>query len=192
MTMQRDSYWSQWSNEDRELWGQIKRQIEWSVNSGSPQSGTFTEMAPGVPEWLRTATAGILRRPESPKLQLARVWDPLDWPTLLEEHPEELHPCLPGPRSLRWNGIAHAYRLLQIAGYQPYLDVDLDVGAGKLWLTPTELRCRLINPSIHSDLSVAVTAALGGEILYQPKLHGFDDAHGWEWISGFGFVYPDH
>ncbi len=82
-----------------------------------------------LPAWLHTALAGAdLSRPEGGWPNFARCQSPVDWPALIQEHPEWLLPdqdSLDANAGPRWPGIADAYQLLAERGHRPYLDVAL-------------------------------------------------------------------
>ncbi|WP_158886224.1 hypothetical protein [Amycolatopsis anabasis] len=87
----------------------------------------FTAAAP-VPRWLARATDGLLLAPEAPALQIARIWDRVEWPRLLAEHSEDLVVAGPvGAGGPRWEALLHAWQILDDADHRPALDVDLDV-----------------------------------------------------------------
>ncbi|WP_067722884.1 hypothetical protein [Nocardia yamanashiensis] len=139
--------------------------------------GTFTTGA-DVPDWLRTATAGLLMFPEAGGLQLARVYDPVDWPTLLDQHPGEVTVGIGdtgyGPAELTWDMVVAAYRALETAGYTPCLDVDLALDYdATLQIQPTILYCDCDDTALRARVSTL----LGGiEYLADADWYG-----GWAW-----------
>lgn len=171
------------SAKDREWYAALTDQIEWSPTPDRVLAGTLMAGAPGIPDWLRTATAGLLRWPDSRQpFSFARVWDPIDWPALLEEHPGELKPNLPVIDSLTWDGLARAFRLLVAAGYKPWLDAHLEVHA-VLELCPFWLCCEQIDTATHPDLIREVTEALGGSISHDPIRHWDEELESWPLVD---------
>lgn len=120
-----DQYWAQWSPLAHRRYQAIMREIDPDL---SPAGGLRWTPAAPVPTWLRRATDGILLPPEAPTLQIARCWDPVDWPVLVGDHREDLIVAGPvGPDGPSWKHILQAWTLLGAAGHDPALDVDLEV-----------------------------------------------------------------
>jgi len=97
-----------------------------------------------LPAWLHTALAGThFGQPERGWPNFARSGSPVDWPALIEEHPECLvvnQDCLDAGAGAQWSGIVAAYRSLDVDGYRPYFDADLGVSEdGRISVEPMGL-----------------------------------------------------
>lgn len=165
------AYLSQWSEQAHERFAAFDETIE----IGRDDTGESFAGHADVPDWLRTATAGLLQPPEAGAFQIARVWDRIDWPTLIAQHPGEVTIGIGstgyGPAELTWEMVVTAFRALEQAGFAPALDVDLvvDVDA-TLMLQPSVLYCA----GTDTGLQARVSELLGGI--------GYDDFHpGWSW-----------
>lgn len=153
----RGGYWSQWSPAARLTHNALGKEIEWDLVDRH-LAGTFTKDA-DVPDWLREATAGHLLRPESPSLSVARIWDPIAWPTLLEQHPGELPVLVDGgwtQPQITWDLIVDVYRMVETAGFDVCLDVDLEVDVGGPQLLPQSICIDAHNPEIEERISAAL------------------------------------
>ena len=169
---------SQWPAEARAQYNELRQQICWNSDGPRP-TGTFTDEA-NVPEWFRDVTAGLLRPPEAPTLQVARIWDPVDWPTLLANNPRRPAVSIGadgyGPTDLTWQMVADAYHILDDAGKTPSLDIDIEINAAsELALAPTVLYCDALNPDLDRDLIARVDDSLDGQTSYN------SDDGGWMW-----------
>ncbi|MEW1881026.1 hypothetical protein AB0O58_15150 [Rhodococcus sp. NPDC080181] len=86
LTTERD----RWSAHAYARYRELTGRIDWPRPDGClSYGGSFTQRVE-VPAWLREVTAGSLTTPESPDLCVARVHDPIDWPTLLAAYPGDL------------------------------------------------------------------------------------------------------
>ncbi|MET3959808.1 hypothetical protein ABIE52_006743 [Rhodococcus sp. OAS809] len=152
-------YWSQWSSAARLTRSALGNEILWH-REGNHAAGTFTEDA-DIPDWLREVTAGHLLLPESPSLSVARIWDPIDWPTLLEQHPGELPVLVDGgwtQPQITWDLIVDVYRMVEATGLGVCLDVDLEVDVGGPQLLPQAICSDVRN---HPEIEESISAALG-------------------------------
>lgn len=141
---------------------QLDDQILWTETEDGTE-GAFVPEA-DVPAWFSEVTAGHLVLPFSPELCLARVWEPIDWPTLLAEHPGELSVLLGSGRTqehLSWDALVAAFRLIEASGKTAYVDVDIEIaGDGALALVPGAIGS--FGFGEHPELVAEVTAVLGG------------------------------
>lgn len=136
--LEEQKYWSRWSDTAYTKFDALRAAISWNEN----EEGTFTADA-DVPDWLREATAGQLVPSGFPSLSLAMVWDPVDWPTLIEAHPGDLRLLGEGVNStyVPWEVISTAYRAIESAGRTPSLHVLLEIDFdGALSLEPGSLK----------------------------------------------------
>ncbi|ATY17111.1 hypothetical protein CU254_41785 (plasmid) [Amycolatopsis sp. AA4] len=147
-----DEYWSQWSPaahaRHERIMDRMKRATHW------PPRYRLADDAP-VPKWLREATDGLLCPPEAPTLQFARVWDRVDWPTLVAEHGDDLVVAgTVGAGGPHWAGVLRAWQVLEDAGHAPELDVDLSVDFAGTGLELT-----------HGGISTGSNTLPGDEVL---------------------------
>lgn len=161
-------YRSRWNTEAHSRFEAVRAETVWVADTG-----TFTDSA-DVPEWIRRTTAGHLMPSNFPSLSLAMVWAPIDWPMLIDEHPNEVRLWGEETNStyIPWTVICAAYRLLVDAGLSPglhmLLEVDFD---GALALEPGSLWCESIEN--HPDLIARVDAVFAPYVDFQ---HGM-----WHW-----------
>lgn len=106
-----------------------------------------------LPRWLHDALGGHqLTAPEGPWPNWGRTDAPIDWPTLVFDHPDELlvdHNNLAHNGYPTWKAITVAWARLDMEQQQPRLDIDLYVSEdnkiqiwpcglfGQLWPGPT-------------------------------------------------------
>lgn len=172
-------YWGHWSPEAHARSETLEDCISWTEDRVGLTSGTFTAEA-DVPDWLREVTAGLLRHSQSPTLAVARVFDEIDWPTLLERNPGNpvvaIGPYGQGPDNLTWPMVVNAYRIPRAAGKPAVLDLDIEVmDQPELALLPSILWCPDLNTALDHELITRVNAALDGQTRY-------DAAYGhWMW-----------
>lgn len=163
-------YWSQWSSAARLTHNALRKEIEWDLVDRH-LAGTFTKDA-DVPDWLREATAGHLLPPESPSLSVARIWDPINWPTLLEKHPGEL-PVLVEPGwvqpHITWNLIVDVYRMIETA--------SLDLSVAGFVVYPTAAIVQVCMPPAIQDIFICSTVANDGG--YRPLEFGSGRSRSW-------------
>jgi len=129
-----------WSAHAYARYRELTGRIDWPRPDGClSYGGSFTQRA-DVPAWLREVTGGSLTTPESPELCVARVHDPIDWPTLLAAYPGDLELVVNegNPElSLTWELLVAVFESITAAGLTAYLDVDLGItAAGRLGLWP--------------------------------------------------------
>ncbi|MGB7235687.1 MAG: hypothetical protein WBD41_06830 [Rhodococcus sp. (in: high G+C Gram-positive bacteria)] len=129
-----------WSARAHVRYRNLTAQIAWPPSDGClSYGGSFTPHA-DVPSWLREVTSGSLITPESPGLCVARVHDPIDWPTLLAAYPDDLELVVNegNPElNLTWELLVAVFESITAAGLTAYLDVDLGItAAGRLGLWP--------------------------------------------------------
>ena len=120
------------------------------------------KQASALPQWLKGALAGVcLRASECGWPGLARTWDPVDWPTLIQDHPDLLRPLVKEEKA-SWPAICRAYRLLQQRGYPTQLDVDIliDDAEPRLLIWPTMLYAEGLRPETDQDTVDVVSATL--------------------------------
>ena len=133
-----DLHWGGWSPRAHRKHALLQASIEWQRVIGGFR-GTFTRAA-DVPDWLRQVTAGALIRSYSDSLRVARIEEPIDWPTMLTEHPGDLRIVV--DKSLDtdgdlWSRITKAHNAIGDSGMAAHLTVDLEVTAdGELVLNP--------------------------------------------------------
>lgn len=155
-------YWNQWSPASHLTFMGLRENIRWHQGITRPL-GTFTAQA-AVPDWLREATAARLRIPESPSLSIARICDPIDWPTLLEQHPGDL-PVLVGGEwtepHITWELLVDVFRMIETVDPTAYLDADLEVDDGSVQLLPIMVGGNGL--SGHPDVAAKVSKTLGIE-----------------------------
>ena len=116
------------------------------VRMRSDGCGPYCSLAPHapLPAWLHTTLAGTyFGQPERGWPNFARSGSPVDWPALIEEHPEWLvvdQNSLDAGAGAQWSGIVAAYRSLAVDGYRPYFDADLGVSEdGRISVEPMGL-----------------------------------------------------
>ncbi|WP_040793225.1 hypothetical protein [Nocardia paucivorans] len=99
-----------------------------------------------LPEWLMKVLdhGARLDPPEMGWPEIGRIDHPIDWPALIEAHPQVLawhEGDLLGNDGASPESITAAYRLLVERGCRPYLDVALEVGPhGHILVAPSWLR----------------------------------------------------
>lgn len=164
-------YWGRWSPAAHERFDALKEAIQWQWVHANHGIGTFTSDA-DLPDWFREATAGHLLLPESPSLCLGRVWEPINWPTLIAEHPGDLSVLVSTgwtQEHLTWDILVAAFRMIEAAGLTAFFDTNLEIDMdGALALLPCGIGAAGIGE--HPELVAAITAVLGGIEL---DSHGF-------------------
>lgn len=172
-------YWNQWSSTAIERYESLRPFVSWSPIVGQTTGGIttlgwdgrFTADAP-VPRWLREATSGLLQRPDSSTLQLARIYDAIDWPALLAAHPGEVEVDLSYAPVTSWAGVCAAWTVLTAEGYVPALDVQLGVdSAANLAIAPTTLYCTVADAQVRDHVTTALGVGYGSD----------PDLAGWWW-----------
>jgi hypothetical protein len=132
MTHLDEAYWAQWSPAAHQRYRNIMVALV-----PAPQPVRYYRWAPAapVPAWLREATDGKLSAPEAPTLNVARCWTRVDWPTLVERHGDELVVAgTVGPVGPSWDQVCRAWAVLEAAGHEPALDIDVEVSVDGLLL----------------------------------------------------------
>lgn len=94
-----------------------------------------------LPDWLHNALAGaVLTAPEGPWPNWARTCAAVDWPTLVNAHPDVLAPdrdMLDGNNGATWEAIAAAFALLRAVDPGAQMDVFFWVGTdGRVLIEP--------------------------------------------------------
>lgn len=168
--MNQREHLGRWSAAAHAKYAKVTAEIDW-------ESRAFKKSA-DVPAWVRECTYGMLLYPEGPDLQLARLYDLIDWPALLAEHPGELVVGIGatgyGYPGLTWEAVVAAHRQLDTAGCLPHLDVDLGFDEqGRLTLYPSVL---YIGAPAGRSVVAQVDALL-------PDYPFSDVWPGWSWCS---------
>ncbi|WP_396908342.1 hypothetical protein [Mycolicibacterium sp.] len=133
------------------------------VEEGQCCSPNHYEMSPDadLPRWFTEALAGMcLRESECGWPGLARTWAPIDWPALIDAHPEFLAPLV--NKQTTWPAICKAFGLLREKGYGTQLDVNILVDETRpgLQIWPTMLYADDLDPNTHHDTVAAITHIL--------------------------------
>lgn len=94
-----------------------------------------------LPDWLHNALAGaVLTAPEGPWPNWARTCAAVDWPTLINAHPDVLAPdrdMLEYNDGATWEAIAEAFALLRTVDQGAHMDVFFWVGTdGRVLVEP--------------------------------------------------------
>ncbi|MBP1054303.1 hypothetical protein J6397_29585 [Rhodococcus qingshengii] len=159
---QETAYWGRWSPAAHDRFDALMETIQWR-QADNFTLGTFTSAA-DVPAWFREATAGHLISADFPSLCLGRVWEPIDWPTLIAEHPGDLSVLVSDGwtrEHLTWEMLVAAFRMIDAAGLTACFDATVEIDMdGALALLPAGIGSNGIGE--HPDLVAGVTAALGG------------------------------
>lgn len=97
-----------------------------------------------LPTWFNTALFGIpLQASDGPYPEVARIWDAVDWPGLLDDHPEFLaidHELNDLNNAPHWAQVRDTYTTVNAAGHIPMLDVAVSVSRdAKITLCPLGL-----------------------------------------------------
>ncbi|MFG1796441.1 hypothetical protein [Nocardia sp. NPDC049149] len=169
-------YAGRWSDEAIARCQHLACRIGWARGDHGWR-GTFLD-GTEVPDWLRDTTAQLLRAPAGFGLEVAQILDPLDWPTLLEHHPDDLDLVLDaerdeGPFLLDWEPTVDAFHVLAAAGHSPFFAASIGIGVTtQLQLRITALLCHIY--PIDTVITNRVSTVLGG-IDYDDRLPG------WSW-----------
>ncbi|GAB4590006.1 hypothetical protein [Nocardia sp. IFM 10818] len=131
-----------------------------AYSGGSDEDWDLYRLAPDapLPPYLLTALADAeFTGPEGPWPQFARTRAPLDWPSLIENHPGDLvadQTMLAANQGATWASIIEAYRVLQHRGGAPRLEVCLAVEPdGRIAVEPIALEA-------ENEVEAAVIAAV--------------------------------
>jgi hypothetical protein len=123
------AYWNQWPKGARDVYDQAMDEMIHHQDH-TLSFGLDTPVA----AWMRAEFDGRMHPSESPSLALGRIWATLDWPRICREHPDfVLEPVWLDNRDTA--ALLTAYQLLRSRGFDPYLDVDLEM---ELQPTPGE------------------------------------------------------
>ncbi len=132
MTFLDEAYWAQWAPAAHQRY---RNSMDALVPTPRPLRYFRWAPAGPVPAWLREETDGKLSAPEAPTLNVVRCWARVDWPTLVEQHRDELVMAgATGPVGPSWDRVCRAWSALESAGHRPVLDVDLEVSVGGVML----------------------------------------------------------
>lgn len=119
------AYWDNWPADHRELHDTVMEDLV-LTDAGPHYRYRFGDRSP-VREWMRTELDGHLVDDESPSLSLGRIWDPLDWPRIEDEHSGDGLSIDNPWKSVPWATIRAAFEILRDAECQPALDVTVDM-----------------------------------------------------------------
>ncbi|MGW6605171.1 hypothetical protein [Streptomyces sp. NPDC055036] len=128
-----NAYWDQWPADERELHDVVMEDMQLTAGSvpggECPSSFTRYKFGPDSPvrEWMRTELDGHLVDSESPSLSLGRIWDPLDWLRIEQEHADDGLTFEVPWEGTEWPAVRSAYALAREAGLDAALDVDLEM-----------------------------------------------------------------
>ncbi|SHS18419.1 Uncharacterised protein [Mycobacteroides abscessus subsp. abscessus] len=83
-----------------------------------------------MPTWFNTALFGVpLQASDGPYPEVARIWNAVDWPGLVDDHPEFLttDQAQTSSSAPNWARVRAAHAEVHAAGYIPMLDIALSV-----------------------------------------------------------------
>ncbi|MEU7230029.1 hypothetical protein [Streptomyces chrestomyceticus] len=119
------AYWAQWPADDHELYEALMDD-QVLISSEPHRRYRFGDASP-VREWMRTELDGHLLDDEMPSLTLGRVWDPVDWPRIEDDHGADGLTIENPWRTPAWAAIRAAFEILRDAGYTPALDASVEM-----------------------------------------------------------------
>jgi hypothetical protein len=138
------------------------------------------------PTWLLDHLRGSTSlAPLGPSPYFAYIYAPVSWPTLLDQHPDEIAADDDRERDSApsWLAIARAFSVLDDAGASPYLCVELSLhDSGRLQVFPTGL----VSPArnLAGDVRALVRDTLKASDSTRPArhLHQQRDPVAWHWL----------